>query len=96
MLRVPINCTADMDRVANLLQSSCAFGKVMERVDSVGVAGRCWDYILRPLLVMMMRVSSLTKAIADGYPFPTNLDHRPPAPSGLAPESEQDVLRRGL
>lgn len=46
MPRVP-NCTADINRVADLLQISCALGKVMERVDSVGVVGRCWDDMLR-------------------------------------------------
>lgn len=43
-----------------------------------------------------LEVSSLIKAIADGYPFATTLDRRPPAPNGLAPESEQDVLWRGF
>ena len=31
-----------------------------------------------------------------GQRFPTNLDRRPPAPGGMAPESEQDLLRGGL
>ena len=41
-------------------------------------------------------LNAFVLAIADGYPFPTNLDKRPPAPSGMAPESEQDILVRGL
>jgi hypothetical protein len=41
-------------------------------------------------------LEALVGAIAEGYPFPTNLDRRPPAPGGMAPESEQDLLRRGL
>lgn len=41
-------------------------------------------------------LEALVSAIAEGYPFPTNLDRRPPAPGGMAPESEQDILRRGL
>lgn len=36
------------------------------------------------------------QALAEGYPFPTNLDRRPPAPSGMAPESEQDLVVRGI
>ncbi|KAJ5172524.1 hypothetical protein N7492_005117 [Penicillium capsulatum] len=36
------------------------------------------------------------QALAEEYPFPTNLDRRPPAPSGMAPESEQDIVVRGL
>lgn len=103
------NGTVDVLRVANLLQISCAFGKTMEMVDSVPVVERCWDDVLRlhessPFDdhgdvgggELSLEVSSLVQAMAEGYPFPTNLDRRPPAPGGLAPESEQDVLRRGL
>ncbi|OAP61875.1 hypothetical protein AYL99_04078 [Fonsecaea erecta] len=42
------------------------------------------------------RVEAVLNAMGNGYPFPTNLDRRPPAPGGMAPESETDVLRRGL
>lgn len=41
-------------------------------------------------------VRAFVQAVAEGYAFPTNLDCRPPKPSGMAPESEQDVLVRGL
>jgi ectoine hydroxylase-related dioxygenase (phytanoyl-CoA dioxygenase family) len=41
-------------------------------------------------------VRAFIQAVAEGYPFPTNLDRRPPAPSGMAPESEQDVVMRAL
>lgn len=41
-------------------------------------------------------VRALVQALGEGYPFPTNLDRRPPAPGSMAPESEQDVLVRGL
>jgi hypothetical protein len=34
--------------------------------------------------------------VAEGYPFPTNLDKRPPAPGGMAPDSEQDIMLNGL
>lgn len=36
------------------------------------------------------------KAITDGYPFPTNLDRRPPAPDGMAPESQTAIVLRCL
>jgi hypothetical protein len=45
---------------------------------------------------MSRELEALVCAIAEGYPFPTNLDCRPPAPGGMAPESEQDVLKRAL
>lgn len=102
------NETDDLNRVANLLQISCAFGKTMEMIDSVPLVERCWDDILRlhgssftssassDGKELSLEVSSLIHAIAEGYPFPTNLDRRAPAPSGLAPESEQAILRRGV
>ncbi|KAJ5368447.1 uncharacterized protein N7496_008207 [Penicillium cataractarum] len=58
------------------------------------IAGRdldpaCWGQEAR-------EVRALVQALAEGYPFPTNLDRRPPAPGRMAPETEQDVLVRGL
>lgn len=46
--------------------------------------------------VLAREVKAFVQAVAEGYPFPTNLDARPPAPSGMAPESEQDIVVRGL
>jgi len=43
-----------------------------------------------------VEVRALIAAVAEGYPFPTNLDQRPPAPGGMAPESEQQLLVRAL
>lgn len=88
----------DFHRKANLLQISSGLGKTMESVDSIPLVDAVWD-ILRD----KYRVTGLTPeleafvlAVADGYPFPTNLDKRSPAPSGMAPESEQDIVLRGL
>lgn len=41
-------------------------------------------------------IEALVCTLAECYPFPTNLDNRPPGPGGMAPESEQDVLRRAI
>lgn len=41
-------------------------------------------------------MKAFIQAVAEGYPFPTNLDSRPPAPNGMAPEGEQDIVLRGL
>jgi ectoine hydroxylase-related dioxygenase (phytanoyl-CoA dioxygenase family) len=41
-------------------------------------------------------VRAFVQALVEGYPFPTNLDKRPPAPSGMAPENELDLVLRGL
>ncbi|KAI9375343.1 phytanoyl-CoA dioxygenase family protein [Aspergillus egyptiacus] len=87
-------------RKANLLQIGCALGKTMEDVDAVPIVARCWGGMLERYRaaggVVDSGLDALVRAIGDGYPFPTNLDRRPPAPNGMAPESEQDVLLRGL
>lgn len=92
------NETTDFNRMANLLQISSAFGKAMESVDSLPIVERCWDILVQKhkTPAKKLEVESLVQAIAEGYPFPTNLDNRPPAPSGMAPESEQQLLVRGL
>lgn len=92
------NETADLRRAANLIQVSSAMGKTMESIDSVPLVERCWDVLRRRYSEegLGARVEAFVRAVADGYSFPTNLDKRPPAPSGMAPETEQDVLLRGL
>ncbi|KAJ5881926.1 Phytanoyl-CoA dioxygenase [Penicillium soppii] len=98
-------------RVANLLQISSAFGKPMEMVDSVPVVAKVWEFMRERYRVagkvatvldpeeysaQQRELKALVQAVAEGYPFPTNLDQRPPAPSGMAPESEQDIVLRGV
>ncbi|KAJ5673770.1 hypothetical protein N7462_009209 [Penicillium macrosclerotiorum] len=92
-------------RVANLLQVSSAFGKPMEAVDGLPLVERCWGSLGEMYRAgvaggegswAMREVRAFVAAVVEGYPFPTNLDRRPPAPSGMAPESEQDVVMRGL
>ncbi|KAL5365189.1 hypothetical protein BJX96DRAFT_181464 [Aspergillus floccosus] len=87
-------------RKANLLQISSGLGKAMESIDVVPIVERCWDVLRARYEAAGRRVDgpleNAVLAIADGYPFPTNLDRRPPAPSGMAPESEQEMVLRGL
>ncbi|KAL5003311.1 hypothetical protein BDV10DRAFT_180445 [Aspergillus recurvatus] len=87
-------------RKANLLQIGCALGKTMESIDAVPIVEQCWDEMVRMYRAAGEHVDgkldALVRAIGDGYPFPTNLDERPPAPNGMAPDSEQHVLFRGL
>ncbi|KIW68768.1 hypothetical protein PV04_04690 [Phialophora macrospora] len=95
------NRTEDVQRSANLLQVSSPFGKTMETIDTLAIIEKCWDEVRRMYTeeedgAMSDKTSAILNAMGDGYPFPTNLDHRPPAPGGMAPESEVDVLRRGL
>ena len=87
-------------RKANLLQISCALGKTMESIDAVPIVEQCWEQMVKMYKaagdIVDAKLDALVRAIGDGYPFPTNLDERPPAPSGMAPDSEQQVLFRGL
>ena len=92
------NRSADIRRTANLLQVSSAFGRAMETIDRTGMSKT-----LYPVLLALRRQGALDDAgcdraigaCAEGYAFPTNLDRDPPV-EGLAPASQQDVLRQAL
>lgn len=92
------NTTTDFERSANLLQISSAFGKPMETIDTLPLILKCWEGLMQKYNQegMSNGVLALVAAITESYQFPTNLDKRPPAPGGMAPESEQDVVLRGL
>ncbi|KAI5921210.1 hypothetical protein F4810DRAFT_380358 [Camillea tinctor] len=92
------NKSKDVNRSANLLQVSSAFGRPMEHVNGIKVIRSCWEELKK-----LARengngqgTAALVTAVADGYPFPSNLDKRQPGPGGMAPTSEVDVLREGL
>ncbi|KAK4913872.1 hypothetical protein LTR28_013721 [Elasticomyces elasticus] len=82
------NQTSDFERSANLIQVSSAFGKPMETIDSIPLVGRCWDMLSSRYKEegMSDETDAFVKALVEGYPFPANLDKRPPAPGGMAPE----------
>ncbi|KAI4949457.1 hypothetical protein J4E91_005196 [Alternaria rosae] len=92
------NDSVDIMRSANLLQVSSAFGKPMESIDTHALVEKTWDQ----LLVMYEQhglsdeLRALVGVVAEGYPFPTNLDRRVPEAAGMAPESEQDILVKSL
>ncbi|KAI4715797.1 PhyH-domain-containing protein [Aureobasidium sp. EXF-10727] len=92
------NNTSTLDRSANLLQISSAFGKPMEHIDAIPLVRTCWPEIesLYKTQGLSDRLETVISAIGEGYPFPTNLDNRPPAPSGMAPSNEQDILREAI
>lgn len=92
------NRTQAFERSANLLQVSSAFGKPMETVETLPLIENCWVGLVSMYEEqgMSAQVEAFVGAVAEGYPFPTNLDRRPPAPGGMAPESEQEVLFRAL
>jgi ectoine hydroxylase-related dioxygenase (phytanoyl-CoA dioxygenase family) len=87
------NRSADIRRMANLLQVSSAFGRAMESVDR---AAMC-DAVYAALLKMKAAdapeqdLRNVVAATADGYAFPTNLDRDPPV-DGLAPATQAELL----
>lgn len=91
------NRSADIRRMANLLQVSSAFGRAMETVDREAVANAVYPVLLkrRSEGVGEAWAVNVIAASAEGYPFPTNLDSDPPV-DGLAPPSQADVVRRAL
>lgn len=92
------NLTKDFSRSANLIQVSSAFGKTIETIETLPLIENTYDLLAAKYKKegMSVEVEAFISAVAEGYPFPTNLDCRPPAPNGMAPESEQDILRRGI
>jgi len=92
------NRSADIRRMANLLQVSSAFGRAMESIDRTRMSA-----MLYPALIAMTadgrlpvaRAADAIAACAEGYPFPTNLDRDPPI-GGLAPLSQQALMLAAL
>ncbi|KAL3956570.1 hypothetical protein ACCO45_009416 [Purpureocillium lilacinum] len=90
--------SSDIERMANLLQVSSAFGKPMETIDTRPLVESCWDELRRLHAEQGMsdEVAAFVAAVAEGYPFPTNLDRNPPRSDDMAPQSEQDVILQCL
>ncbi|MEP9381833.1 phytanoyl-CoA dioxygenase family protein [Nocardioides cheoyonin] len=91
------NRTADVRRMANLLQVSSAFGRAMEAVDTAAICSAVFP-ILRKRRADGTDVRQINNAIAaaaEGYAFPTNLDLDQPVGS-LAPPSQADLLRQAV
>jgi len=89
------NKSSDIHRLVNLLQVSSAFGRAMESIDRVKMCKAVY-----PPLCAAWQGNQLTEAqldaviaaTAEGYAFATNLDRDPPI-NGLAPESQQALLK---
>jgi ectoine hydroxylase-related dioxygenase (phytanoyl-CoA dioxygenase family) len=92
------NRSANIQRLANLLQVSSAFGRAMETVDRSRMVQTLYP-VLQALLAEgrldLEQAARVVAASAEGYAFPTNLDRDPPL-GGLAPESPQTVMQRAL
>ncbi len=87
------NVSADIQRVANLLQVSSAFGRAMETVDRDRVTRAVYP-ALRDRVAAGATSAAIENAVAasaEGYPFPTNLDLDQPV-DGLTPPSMAEVV----
>ena len=85
------NHSVDVRRMANLLQVSSAFGRAMETVDRTAMCRALYP-VLR---TFTGDVANVVAAAAEGYAFPTDLDHDQPI-GGLAPPTQADLLRQAL
>jgi ectoine hydroxylase-related dioxygenase (phytanoyl-CoA dioxygenase family) len=87
------NRSADVRRMANLLQISSAFGRAMETVDREAAANAVFPVLLRRRAEGTSEewLRRVIAATAEGYPFPTDLDLDPPV-DGLAPHSQADTV----
>ena len=88
------NRTADVERMANLLQVSSPMGRAMEAMDREAMARALYPALL-DLDLAGPRSRAAIAACAEGYAFPTNLDRDPPV-GGNAPPSQADVMREAL
>ncbi len=92
------NRSADIRRMANLLQISSAFGRAMESVDRATMCRQLYPALLglqRGGAIGAEACDAAIAAAAEGYAFPTNLDTDPPL-GGRAPESQAALMRRAL
>jgi ectoine hydroxylase-related dioxygenase (phytanoyl-CoA dioxygenase family) len=92
------NHTSDVQRMANLLQVSSAFGRAMESLNRLEMCE-----ITYPVLAEKAQQAdwntrdtrNVVAACAEGYSFPTNLDSDQPI-GGLAPITQAEVMLAAL
>ncbi|MHC2453424.1 ectoine hydroxylase-related dioxygenase (phytanoyl-CoA dioxygenase family) [Rhizobium leguminosarum] len=90
------NRSADIKRVANLLQVSSAFGRAMETVNRERMSAKLFP-ALKALQDRLSpdEIANAVAASAEGYSFPTNLDRDPPL-GGLAPKTQAQLMHEAL
>jgi ectoine hydroxylase-related dioxygenase (phytanoyl-CoA dioxygenase family) len=91
------NHSTTVRRIANLLQISSAFGRAMETVDRTAMCRALYPALLtlRSDGAPETTLHNIVAASAEGYAFPTNLDHDQPI-DGLTPPSQADLVRQAL
>ena len=90
------NVSPDIQRMANLLQISSAYGRALEYLDRQSMTHQLYEVLSRrDHGLSAPQVDAAISACAEGYSFPTNLDTDPPI-GGLAPETPAALCRRAL
>src|SRR3954468_10429277 len=91
------NRSADVRRMANLLQVSSAFERAMEAVDRTAMCRALFPALLRlrDAGADEAALHNVIAAAAEGYAFPPTLDRDQPI-GGLAPETQAELVRRAL
>ncbi len=91
------NVSADVQRVANLLQVSSAFGRAMEAVDRARATAAVYPTLLerRAAGWSDAALRRVVASVAEGYPFPTNLDLDQPV-DGMTPLSQAEIVEQAL
>jgi ectoine hydroxylase-related dioxygenase (phytanoyl-CoA dioxygenase family) len=91
------NRSADVRRMANLLQVSSAFGRAMENVDRTAMCEALFPVLagLRASGHPERWLRNVVACSADGYAFPTNLDRDQPI-GGLAPRTQAELMWRAV
>lgn len=91
------NRTADVERMANLLQISSAMARAMETMDRERITNAVYPVLLERQAAGMdpALIANALAATAEAYAFPTNLDRDPPL-GGLTPPSQADIVADAL
>lgn len=88
------NRSADVQRMANLLQIGSAFGRSIEAVNRDAMVMSLYPALVNADLPPRA-VQNVIAAAADGYAFPTNLDRDQPV-GGLIPKSQAEQMAQAL
>ena len=91
------NRSADVRRMANLLQVSSAFGRAMESVDRTAICEALFPVLARLKAAGQAdrELRNIIASSAEGYAFPANLDRDQPT-GGLAPQTQAELVWRAV
>lgn len=92
------NHSTDIERMANLLQVSSAFGRAMESMDRLGMCEAIFPALQRAAQEPNWSdrdTANVIASCAEGYSFPTNLDRDQPV-GGLAPMTQAQILHTAV